>query len=278
MEFTTHTTISRDGTIIGYRQIGHGQGLIICHGGGRISQNYEKLALALSDTFTVFIPDRRGRGLSGQEGEMYDMHTATEDLRAVIQTTSANLIFGHSAGALIALETMLVYPVKKLAVYDPPISTDHSFPLNWLKAFNNALQKNQQRKALAVSLKGLKVIKGVEKMPLWTVRLLINLLSLFERKKAVGTRMLDLLPTLTADLKMVAELDSQFEKYQNIDIPIMLMTGSRSPEYFHIGLKALSGLLKQSGTKVFEGFDHYSPEGKVDEITEHLKQFYSYDN
>src|SRR4051812_8346811 len=101
MVFTTHTTTSRDGTIIGYRQIGRGQGLIICHGGGRISQNYEKLAIVLSNTFTVYIPDRRGRGLTGQESENYNIHKATEDLVAVIQATAADFIFGHSAGAII---------------------------------------------------------------------------------------------------------------------------------------------------------------------------------
>jgi pimeloyl-ACP methyl ester carboxylesterase len=278
MTFTTHTTISKDGTIIGYRQIGNGQGLIICHGGGRISQNYEKLALALADTFTVYIPDRRGRGLSEQEGKNYDIQKASEDLVAVIQTTSAELIFGHSAGALIALQTMLAHPVKKLAVYEPPISVNHSFPLSWLTAFENALQKGKRKKAMAISLKGLNVIEGVGKMPLWTVRFLINLLSILERKKEKGTRMLDLLPTLTADIKMARNLDSKFKIYGTIDIPIKLMTGSKSPEYFHIGLTALSNILKQSDTKIFKGFDHYSPEEKVVEIANDLKLFYNYAN
>lgn len=38
MMFTTHTVISEDGTVIGFRQTGSGPGLIICHGAGRISQ------------------------------------------------------------------------------------------------------------------------------------------------------------------------------------------------------------------------------------------------
>ena len=92
MIFTTHHTTSQDGTVIGFRQIGSGPGLIICHGGGRISQNYEKLAMELSDTFTVYIPDRRGRGLSGPEGRDYNMEKATDDLVKVIMLTSAEYI------------------------------------------------------------------------------------------------------------------------------------------------------------------------------------------
>ncbi len=274
MTFTTHTTFSKDRTTIGYRQIGNGKGLIICHGGGRISQNYEKLALALSDTFTVYIPDRRGRGLSGQEGNNYNIQKATEDLDAVIRVTSSDFIFGHSAGALIALETMLTNPVKKLAVYEPPISINHSFPLNWLTDFENALNEGKRKKAMAISLKGLNVIEGVGKMPFWAIQFLVNVLSLFDKKKEKGTRMLDLIPTLTEDVKMAMELDNKAVRYQEIDIPVSLMTGSKSPDYFHYGLQVLNKIIKQSDIKIFNNFDHYSPELKVTEIATHLKDFY----
>jgi pimeloyl-ACP methyl ester carboxylesterase len=273
MTFTTHTTTSKDGTIIGYQQIGNRQGLIICHGGGTMSQDYEKLAIALSDTFTVYIPDRRGRGLSGQEGEGYNIQKATEDLVAVMQITSADFIFGHSAGAMIALETMLVTPCKKLAIYEPPISVNHSFPFSWLTEFEKALQKGKRKKALAIMGKGLNV-KGLGKIPLWTLRLLVNVRVVWDRRKKKGTRILDLLPTLTADVKMARELDSKFERYHNIDIPVSLMAGSKTSEYNRIGLKSLSHVLKQPNTTIFEGLDHFSPVEKVDKLADHLKRFY----
>jgi pimeloyl-ACP methyl ester carboxylesterase len=275
MTFTTHTTTSKDGTTIGYRQIGSGQGLIICHGGGRISQNYEKLAVALADTFTIYIPDRRGRGLSGPEGKTYDIQKAIEDLEAVMEATSADFIFGHSAGALIGLETMLTNPVKKLAVYEPPISVNHSFPLNWLTDFESALQSDKRKKAVAISLKGLNVLEGIGKMPLWAIHLLVNIISLLDKKKQKGTRMLDLIPTLTADVKMAKGLDSRADRYQNIGIEVSLMAGSKSPEYFHFGLQTLAKNIKRSEIKIFTNFDHYSPEEKVTEIADHLKYFYN---
>lgn len=274
MNFTTHFTTSQDGTRIGYRQTGSGEGLIICHGGGRISQSYEKLACALADSFTVYIPDRRGRGLSGVEGENYTLQKAVEDLDAVIKTTSTEFIFGHSAGALIALETSLKNPIKKLAVYEPPISVNYSFPLYWLTQFEEALQKNKRKKALAISLKGLNVIDGLGKMPLWAIELLINVLSLFERKQPHGTRMLDLIPTLLADVKMVKTLEEKMEQYQKIEIPVYLMAGAKSPDYFHIGLQALAKNINHSAITVLKNHNHYSPEENVTEITRHLKSFF----
>jgi hypothetical protein len=36
------------------------------HGGGQASQNLITLAGALRDSFTVYVPDRRGRGIAGR--------------------------------------------------------------------------------------------------------------------------------------------------------------------------------------------------------------------
>ncbi|MGC2333419.1 MAG: hypothetical protein WA581_18360, partial [Candidatus Acidiferrales bacterium] len=59
----THTTgsvVSKDGTAIGFRRRGSGPGLILVHGAMQTSRSFTKLAAALSDSFTVCVPDRRG--------------------------------------------------------------------------------------------------------------------------------------------------------------------------------------------------------------------------
>jgi hypothetical protein len=112
------------------------------------------------------------------------------------------------------------------------------------------------------------------KMPLWMIRLLIGLISFLERKKEAGTKMLDLLHTLPPDMKMAIKLDSQFGRYRSITSGMLLMTGSKSPAYFHQGLNALKEILPQAEMKIFEGFDHYSPEEKVEELSGVLKGFF----
>lgn len=59
------SALSRDGTAIGYRLIGHGPGLVVLHGAASSAYNHLQLAGELSDAFTMILPDRRGRGLSG---------------------------------------------------------------------------------------------------------------------------------------------------------------------------------------------------------------------
>ncbi len=274
MTITEKQTTSKDGTKIGYRQSGSGPGLVICHGGGRVSQNYQKLAAALADTFTVYVYDRRGRGLSGPATADYDMSKAIDDLSAVIASTGACFIFGHSSGGLIALETMLLKPLQKLAVYEPPVSVNHSLPSAWLPDFEKALSQGRVKQAMAISLKGLQVQQDINRMPFWCLLLLISVLALAERKKEKGTRMLDLLHTLQADMKMAMKLDSCHHRYQQISNPVLLMGGSKSPAYFNQGLHALEKTLPRSEMTVLDSFDHYSPEENVQEISSKLKAFF----
>ena len=83
-KYTTDSVISKDGTIIGYRQMGTGPGIILVHGGAKASQTLMKLGTTLSDEFTIYIPDRRGRGLSGPFGDDYGLQREVEDMDATI--------------------------------------------------------------------------------------------------------------------------------------------------------------------------------------------------
>src|SRR6266568_8936499 len=63
-QYTTSSVTSQDGTTIGYRQLGHGPAIVLVQGAMGSAHNFMQLAGMLTDAFTVYIPDRRGRGLS----------------------------------------------------------------------------------------------------------------------------------------------------------------------------------------------------------------------
>ncbi len=64
-QYRLGSVTSKDGTTIGYRQIGHGPGVVLVHGAMESALSHSQLAEALADTFTVCVYDRRGRGRSG---------------------------------------------------------------------------------------------------------------------------------------------------------------------------------------------------------------------
>src|SRR4051794_3504048 len=87
---------SHDGTRIAYRTLGHGPGLVLLHGSMETAGDHLAMALELADAFTVHLPDRRGRGLSGPYGDGYGVRTEVEDLDAVLNATGAHFVFGVS--------------------------------------------------------------------------------------------------------------------------------------------------------------------------------------
>jgi pimeloyl-ACP methyl ester carboxylesterase len=101
------TITSADGTVVQYRQFGNGPGLVLLHGGMMAAQNFMQLGTLLMNHYTIYIPDRRGRGQSGL-GSAPGLDREAQDLVAVVTATGATSVFGLSSGAVIALQTALL--------------------------------------------------------------------------------------------------------------------------------------------------------------------------
>ena len=153
--YTVGTVTSQDGTIIGYRQLGQGPAVIAVHGGMQAAQNFMKLAGALADSFTIYVPDRRGRGLSGPPGSNYSLATECQDIAALARNTGARNLFGLSSGAIIALQAALILPaIRRAALYEPPLSVNHSTPTNWLARYDREVERGKLGSAAVTAIKG----------------------------------------------------------------------------------------------------------------------------
>src|SRR5689334_11750561 len=118
--YTTNSLTSKDGTVISYRQLGHGPGIVLLHGSMESAQSHMQLAEGLADAFTVYLPERRGHSLKDVQGKAYSMQKEVEDLEALLAQTDTHNVFGVSAGGLIALQAALTLPsIHKVALYEP---------------------------------------------------------------------------------------------------------------------------------------------------------------
>lgn len=265
---------SKDGTVIGYKQTGSGPGLIIVHGGGRMANDYDELAAALADSYTVYAYDRRGRGLSGKISKDHCIEKECEDLAAMLTATNAEIVFGHSMGGIIALEAACRYPIANIAVYEPPVSFDNSIPTAFMADFKAALDQKRYERAMVVSLKGLQMHESAV-LPLWLLTTILKILKVIKGKaKDWNKRMAETLPTLVNDMEIIKQLNNCFEKYRNIRSLTLLMGGSKSPSYLLQPLDRLKTLIPYASKQVFTGFYHMAPEENVVEISASLKQFF----
>ncbi len=91
--YITGSVVSRDGTTIGYRQLGHGPAVVLVQGAMGSAHNFMQLAGMLADAFTVYVPDRRGRGLSSLAySKDYSIQKDVEDLDALLAKTGAHSV------------------------------------------------------------------------------------------------------------------------------------------------------------------------------------------
>jgi len=155
-EMTTGSVVSKDGTRIGYLRLGQGPAVVLLHGSNESARSHTQLALALADAFTVYLPDRRGRGMSGPHRPDHGIRTEVEDLQAVLAGSGAQKVFGPSIGALIALEAARTQPaIRKITAYEPALLMDATRYTGWVRRFDREMAQGKVAAALITSMYGL---------------------------------------------------------------------------------------------------------------------------
>ncbi len=124
-DYSQDLVISADGTTIGVRRFGRGPGLVLLHGGVNAAKHMMRLGERLADAYTIYLPDRRGRGTSGPYGSRYCIGREDEDLAAVIDHSGAEFVFGPADGGLFALHGSIgIKRVRRVAAYEPLLLLD----------------------------------------------------------------------------------------------------------------------------------------------------------
>ena len=124
-----HTVCAADGTLIAYQRLGSGPALVFVDGAFCTASMGpgNTLSPPLSELFTTVVYDRRGRGHSG-DAPSYAPEREVEDLAAVIDAVGGSAyVFGHSSGAVLALEgAQAGLPIAGMVLYEPPMVLDDS--------------------------------------------------------------------------------------------------------------------------------------------------------
>ncbi|MGH9195045.1 MAG: alpha/beta fold hydrolase [Acidimicrobiia bacterium] len=280
----TGSITSMDGTTIGYRQLGHGPSVVVLHGIMESAQSHMQLAEALADTFAVYLPDRRGRGLSGPQGSDYRLEKEVEDLDALLTKTGAHYVFGVSAGAIVCLQAALTLPaIHRAAIFEPPLIIDDSVSTAFVERFDKEMAQGKVVSALVTAMKGSQMGPPVfNVMPRWLLELLTKMMTASEEKKAkaddVTMRMLA--STLHSDFQLSVETKGALESFKAIRADVLLLGGSKSPAYFKVALDALEKVLPHAKRTEFPGLNHGASGnanrgGKPKLVAQELRQFFA---
>jgi pimeloyl-ACP methyl ester carboxylesterase len=246
-----NTVFSNDGTPIAFDRSGSGPALILVDGAlcYRASGPMKPLAALLSQHFTVFTYDRRGRGDSGDRPP-YSVEREVEDIDALINEAGGTaFVYGISSGAALALEAARRgLPITKLALYEAPFIVDDSHPPiadDFLPRLNALVAEGRRGDAVRLFLKlvGLPAI----------VITLMRFLPAWSKLTAVAH-------TLPYDITIVKGYQTgkplPATAWASIAAPTLVGIGGKSPAWMRTAMHALAGVLPNATLSTLEGQTH----------------------
>lgn len=246
------TVISKDGTSIAYDRAGEGPSVIMVGGalGVRSHPTAVRLAELLSEHFTVFNYNRRGRVDSG-DTLPYAIEREIEDIEALIDEGSGPAyLFGMSSGAALVLVAANKLPskVRKLALYEVPFIVDDKHPPlpdNYVGQLNEMVAANRRGDAVALFMKVVGVpdeyLEHMRQDPSWK----------FSESLA---------HTIAYDGTIMGNNMSgkplEPNQWPNVTAPTLVVVGDRSGEFFVTGARELITQLPDARLRMLEGQIH----------------------
>ncbi|MFD0276914.1 alpha/beta fold hydrolase [Kitasatospora sp. NPDC127111] len=244
------TVTSADGTRIAYSTAGSGSAVVLvdgalCH---RAFGPGAAVADQLATHHTVHTYDRRGRGESG-DTDSFAIDREIEDLAAVIEAAGgAAYVVALSSGAGLALRAAaLGIGITRLAVYEPPFSTDDAQRERFVRYaadLEAALADDRRGDAVAhfMTFAGVpsEMVGQMRGAPTW---------PLFEAVAPTLAYDAEALGARTGAAVPVAAL-------ARIAVPTLVVDGAASPELLRAPARAVAAAVPGAERATLEGQTH----------------------
>lgn len=249
------TTFSKDGTKIAYDETGQGPALVIVAGAFQDRMAMGAYTAPLSQHFTVYNYDRRGRGESG-DTQPYEVRREIEDIDALIQEAGRSaLVFGGSSGGVLTLDAAAHGSnITKLAVYEPLFVIDDSrdpVPNNIVEQLKDMIASGRRGDAAETfmtkgSLMPADVVAGMRTQPFWSSVETVAHTLVYDAMIMDGTMQGTPLPV---------------DRWSTVTIPTLVIYGGSGPAWSRNAAEALIDLLPNAERKPLEGqFHDLTPE------------------
>ncbi len=252
------TVISADGTAIAYERSGSGPALVTSTGAFCDRQSSAPLAEHLSDRYTIYRFDRRGRGDSG-DTPPWSVGREIEDMAAVIAATGETpYVYGHSSGASLALESAAAgVPMRKLAVYEPPFVPGEGTAPETAERMAALCRAGEPEQAALLFLRNTGMsdaqLAQMQAAPFWP-------------------RMLGLAPQLPYDVRLGNGGSVPVDRLAAIDCPTLALAGGLSAPWAIDGAAAIAAAIGDGRTRILEDQHHGVDQAVISEL---LAEFFA---
>lgn len=250
---------SRDGTPIGYMQLGRGPAIVIVHGSLSTGDAWLAVAERLASRHTCFVIDRRGRGRSG-DGSAYSLDAECEDIKAVLDRAGPGAsLLGHSYGAICALEAASRFSPRKVVLYEPPFPIKRFDFGRTYDDFVAAVEQGRLEDALVIGLRDMvklteQQLAALRSAPLWN-------------------DVVPLTSTWPREIDEILKLPLGVARYSTMTSPTLLLVGTATAAHHVEASDALERTLPHTRTVRLDGQGHEAHLFATDELARRVAEF-----
>jgi hypothetical protein len=178
------------------------------------------------------------------------------------------------------LQTALTAPsIQRIALYEPPLSTNGSSPTAWLPRFDDEIARGKLADALVTFLRGLQASRAFELLPRFVLVPVVSLSMKSETKRLQegDVSLQAILPTVHYDVQLVIETENKLDTFRPISAEVLLLGGSKSQSFLRFALDNLTSALPRAQRVEFKGLDHLGADnsGKPENIASELRRFFA---
>jgi pimeloyl-ACP methyl ester carboxylesterase len=253
---------SKDGARIAFEKVGSGPPVILVNGALAHRGLYgdKPLAAKLSEHFTVYIYDRRGRGES-TDVPPYAAEREIEDIAALISHAGKSAgLYGVSSGAALAMQAAAKLgqgQVPRLAIYEPPYGQDLQAFAEQRQRISELVRTGQPGEAAAFFLAAIgtppEVIEGMKRSGEW------------EAIKKIDF-------TLAYDFAVLGDGAVPADTAREIAVPTLVMDGDASMAFMRPTADRIATLIPRAERKTLKGQTH---QVAADVLAPHLIEFFT---
>jgi len=250
---TTHrpavfTTASADGISVRGHDEGHGPTIVMLGPGLDDGTRCRKIARILARRFRVIRVHRRPYRLDLPVSSNSIAHELDDVLAVVRAAGTPVLLYGHSDGAVIALEALSASPESfaGAVIFEPPVVIGPALGGDDAGAVRDAraaLGRGRPGRAMAV------FSHRVVGLPSWQARLVGVIVALVPKYRR-------LVPGQIASLEALDRLGVRLDIYARIRVPMVLLGTERSPSHLAERLDALHRVIPSAVRVSMPRSDH----------------------
>ena len=205
-----------------YTDEGSGPVVLVVHGGLSDETAWAKVAAELTPSLRVVRIRRRLYRTEVPADPATDFAHEVDDLLALAaEIGEPAVLVGHSSGAIVALETAVrdARPFRGVVVYEPPIVLDA--PLGGDTGLSDARAALARRHPGAALRIFITRMVGMPAAVGWLMPVLVRL----------NPTIRSFVPRQIDDTEAINLLGNRLDAYASIAVPVLLMTGSRTPSH-----------------------------------------------